>query len=81
MWRAASRAAAASLNSSHIAGKGIDMTLTWTGTKKVKKKDGTAVDVPFHSNVNFNTALHAVGQSYGVHKLKTDKPHWSHDGK
>lgn len=69
------------LNSSHIAGKGIDMTLTWTGTKKIKKKDGAIVDVPFVSNVNLNTALHAVGQSYGVHRLKTDKPHWSHDGR
>lgn len=69
------------LNSSHISGKGIDMTLTWTGTKKIKKKDGTVVDVPFAANVNLNTALHAVGQSYGVHKLKTDKPHWSHDGR
>lgn len=69
------------LNSSHISGKGIDMTLTWTGTKKIMKKDGTVVDVPFVANVNLNTALHAVGQSYGVHKLKTDKPHWSHDGR
>lgn len=72
---------APALNSNHISGKGIDMKLTWTGTKKVKKKDGTTVDVPYISNVNLNTALHTVGKSYGVHKLKTDKPHWSHDGK
>lgn len=69
-----------SLNSNHIPGKGIDMKLVWSGTKKIKKKDGTMVDVPFHGNVNFNTALHAVGLSYGVKKLKTDKPHWSYDG-
>lgn len=69
------------LNSNHISGKGIDMTLTWTGTKKIKKKDGSTLDVPFNTNVNLNTALHAVGRSYGVHKLITDKPHWSSDGK
>lgn len=69
------------LGSTHIAGKGIDMTLTWTGIKKVKNKDGSVVDVPFHSNVNLNKALHAVGRTYGVHKLTTDKPHWSHDGR
>ena len=68
------------LDSSHISGKGIDMTLTWTGTKKIKKKDGVIVDVAFNSNVNLNTSLHAVGHSYGVLKLKTDKPHWSVDG-
>lgn len=70
-----------SLNSNHIAGKAIDMTLAWSGTKKVKKKDGTLVDVPFHSNVNVNTKLHAVGLSYGVKKLKSDKPHWSYNGR
>lgn len=69
------------LASAHIAGKAIDMTLTWMGTKWVKKKDGSLVDIPFNPNVNSNVALHAVGQSYGVYKLKTDKPHWSHDGR
>lgn len=69
------------LHSNHISGKGIDMTLTWIGTKKLKKQDGTLVDVPFNNDVNRNTALHAVGRSYGVHKLTTDKPHWSYDGR
>lgn len=69
------------LASAHIIGKAIDMTLSWAGTKKVKKKDGGLVDVPFHPNVNANIALHSVGQSYGVYKLKTDTPHWSHDGR
>jgi hypothetical protein len=69
------------LASNHIAGKGVDMTLAWMGIKKIKKKDGSVVDVPFNANVNANTALHAVGLSYGVYKLKTDKPHWSHDGR
>jgi hypothetical protein len=71
---------APSLTSNHIAGKAIDMDITWTGDLKVKKKDGTIVSVTFTSNPNVNTKLHAVGESYGVKKLKTDAPHWSSDG-
>jgi len=36
--------------------------------------------IPFMTDVNANTSLHAVGASYGVRKLATDAPHWSHDG-
>jgi len=50
-----------SLSSNHIAGKAIDMTIKWTGTIKVKKKDNTEVSIPFSSNVNTNTLLHTVG--------------------
>jgi hypothetical protein len=71
---------APSLNSNHIAGKAIDMDIEWSGNLKVKKKDGKEVSVPFMSNVNSNTKLHNVGESYIVKKLKTDAPHWSHNG-
>ena len=71
---------APALKSNHIAGKAIDMDITWSGDLKVKKKDGTVVNVPFMADPNHNTKLHAVGDSYGVKKLKTDAPHWSHDG-
>ncbi len=71
---------APALASNHIAGKAIDMDITWTGDLKIKKKDGTVVSVPFMTNPNLNTKLHAVGESYGVKKLKTDAPHWSSDG-
>jgi hypothetical protein len=57
------------------------MDITWTGELKVKKKDGTVASVPFMSDPNANTKLHAVGESYGVKKLTRDAPHWSHDGK
>jgi len=70
-----------SLTSNHISGKAIDMTIKWTGTIKVKKKDGTEVSVAYSSNVNTNTVLHTIGESYGVKKLKTDAPHWSHNGR
>lgn len=72
---------APSLTSHHIAGKAIDMDITWTGKISVKNKQGKAVDVTFMANPNANAALHSVGESYGVKKLKTDAPHWSHDGR
>ena len=70
-----------SLTSNHIAGKAIDMDITWSGTLKVKKKDGTEVEVAYMSNPNANMKLHEVGASYGVKKLTNDKPHWSYDGR
>ena len=72
---------APALNSNHITGKAIDMTIKWTGTIKTKKKDNTEVSVTYMSNVNANTTLHTIGASYGVKKLKTDAPHWSYNGK
>lgn len=35
------------LASSHISGTAIDMTITWHGTPRIKKADGTEVDVPY----------------------------------
>jgi hypothetical protein len=55
------------------------MTIKWTGTIHVKKKDGTLVPVTF-GPVNANTKLHEVGASYGVKKLLNDAPHWSDNG-
>lgn len=72
---------APSLTSNHIAGKAVDMDITWTGELKVKKKDGTEVSVPYLANPNANTKLHLVGESYAVKKHTSDAPHWSHDGK
>jgi hypothetical protein len=71
---------APSLHSNHTPGKAIDMTITWTGAIKVKRKDGTEEVVSFMSDVNKNARLHALGASYGVKKLATDAPHWSADG-
>lgn len=70
-----------SLTSNHIAGKAIDMTIKWSRIIKVKKKDKTEVSVTYMTNVNANTALQTIGDSYGVKKLKTDAPHWSFNGR
>lgn len=70
-----------SLTSNHISAKAIDMTISWTGKIKVKKKDGAEVEVTYSNNVNSNKELHFVGESYGVKKLTTDAPHWSYNGR
>lgn len=69
------------LTSNHIAGNAIDMMIIWKNTIKVKKKDGVEVEIAYQSNPNTNTKLHEVGESYGVKKLKTDRPHWSYNGR
>jgi hypothetical protein len=72
---------APALTSNHIVGLAIDMEITWTGTITVKNKSNEDVRITFMRDVNANRALHAVGESYGVKKLVTDAPHWSHDGR
>jgi hypothetical protein len=71
---------APALDSNHIAGKAIDMDISWEGTMQIQNKDGSAASVEFMDDVNKNTTLHAVGATYGVKKLVTDAPHWSLDG-
>jgi hypothetical protein len=66
--------------SNHIAGKAVDMSITWTGTIKVKDKTGAEIQMTFIADPNANSALHNVGVTYGVKKLTTDAPHWSFDG-
>jgi len=69
-------------NSLHVSGEAIDMKITWTGTKKIRMKDGSEVDVTY-GPVRANKALHDVGASYGVHKFVNgrDDTHWSVDGR
>ena len=43
-------------------------------------KDGSKVVVVWTPSVNSNLALHEVGASYGVQKLRSDAPHWSFNG-
>lgn len=70
-----------SITSNHILGKAIDMTIKWKGSIKVKNKSNTEVQVTYSTNVNTNTVLHSIGDSFGVKKLKTDAPHWSFNGR
>ncbi len=68
------------LTSNHITGLAVDMDVSWTGTINVTDKGAKTVAIAFIPNVNANINLHVVGASYGVKKLVTDAPHWSHDG-
>ena len=61
------------LNSRHIPGLAIDMKITWAGTINVRKKDGSNVAIAYMTDVNANTALHDVGESYGVASRPTPR--------
>lgn len=64
-----------SLNSRHIEGRAIDMTIRINGPIKITDA---------HDVIHLCTKtedLYAIGASYGVYKLLTDSPHWSEDGR
>lgn len=69
------------LESRHTQRLAIDWNITWQGTLKIKKSDGSIVSVGAPNNGASNTALWRVGASYGVYKLDGDPPHWSSDGR
>jgi hypothetical protein len=68
-------------DSRHVPGLAIDMNITWTGTIKVQKKDGSFVNVKSGGFIDNNKELIEVGKSYGVIKLSRDDVHWSDDGR
>jgi hypothetical protein len=71
----------AALDSNHIKGLAIDWAITWSGDLKVKNAKGDEVTITTTPRTgNDNKELHAVGATYGVKKLVSDPPHWSHDG-
>jgi hypothetical protein len=69
-----------SLNSRHIEGKAIDMTISWSGDLTMRDAQGNLIAVPPPRSGDINARLHQVGATYGVIKLVSDKPHWSTDG-
>ncbi|MES2442603.1 MAG: peptidoglycan-binding domain-containing protein [Pseudomonadota bacterium] len=68
------------LNSLHITGKAIDMTIEWTGTLKIKDATGATKNLGAPRTGADNTGLHAVGATYKLFKLVSDRPHWSENG-
>ncbi len=42
---------------------------------------GMAIDMRVDGWTGTTAALHALGKSFGVHKLVSDPPHWSSDGR
>ena len=71
----------AALNSRHIAGKAIDMTIGWQGELVLTKPAPLLVRIGSQPRSGQNTELHRVGADvFGVKKLVSDPPHWSTDG-
>jgi hypothetical protein len=70
----------AALDSMHLTGNAIDMDISWTGTLKIKNAKGDEVEISSGPANGNNAELQAVGESYGVKKLKSDPPHWSSNG-
>lgn len=68
------------LVSQHTARLAIDMTLSWSGTVVVTDAQGKKKTISSSPRNGSNTALVAVGKTYGVIKLLADPPHWSADG-
>lgn len=90
MKKAFKMAYPAALDSRHISGNAIDITITWSGNleimNKVDPKPIIINNEPRHggkegaANPGGNTKLHEVGGTYGVKKLVKDPPHWSDTG-
>ncbi len=70
-----------SLTSRHITGQAVDMNINWHGTIEVIDGNGNKVLLSTDRGTEMNPHLWALGASYGVHKLKSDPPHWSTDGR
>lgn len=68
------------LVSQHTARLAIDMTLSWDGKIVVKDAQGKKKTISSTPRTGSNSALVAVGQTYGVIKLLADPPHWSANG-
>lgn len=80
MVRAYNIAYRPSLTSNHIRGQAIDMTISWSGTLRIKNANGTTVFIGSPRSGASNRTLWKVGASYGVYKLASDAPHWSYNG-
>lgn len=70
-----------SLGSRHYDGRAIDWTISWIGTLNIRNRAGTLLSLKQAPRDGQNRDLWAVGAGYGVHKLPSDPPHWSDDGR
>ena len=75
MVNAYGMAHSAALQSNHTNRTAIDMNVTGMIGKTMNDARGNAVRISSQAD------LHAVGATYGVHKLASDPPHWSANGR
>lgn len=71
----------ASLTSRHIEGRAVDMDVFWAGVVQVVDGNAMRVTLSDMAGNETNPALHRVGGTFGVIKLRSDPPHWSDDGR
>jgi hypothetical protein len=73
----------ASLTSNHIKGKAIDMNIAWKDTLVLSKPAPLLTKIESTPRTgSHNRELHETGATvFGVKKLRSDPPHWSHDGR
>ena len=73
----------ASLTSNHIKGTAIDMNISWDGTLVLSKPAPLLTRIESTPRTGQgNRELHQVGgDTFGVKKLRSDPPHWSHNGR
>ena len=69
-----------SLASLHIKGQAVDMTINWAAKIKIADRAGKLHEIAGPGNGAISRALHAIGASYRVIKLLSDRPHWSSTG-
>ena len=72
----------ASLSSNHIRGKAIDMNISWKETLIITRPAPLLTRIESRPRTGQNRELHEVGATvFGVRKLVSDPPHWSHNGR
>ena len=74
---------APALESRHIEGNAIDMSISWSGVLSVADASAKIVAIASLPRDGMNRELDKVGKSYGVVKFVgglRDRPHWSVDG-
>ena len=72
----------AALTSNHIRGKAIDMNISWKDALVLTKPAPLLANIESRPRTGQNRELHEIGGSvFGVHKLVSDPPHWSYNGR
>lgn len=72
----------ASLTSNHIRGKAIDMNISWKGILVLSRPVPLLTKIENLPRTGQNRELHETGSTvFGVRKLVSDPPHWSHNGR
>jgi hypothetical protein len=80
MVRAYNMAHPAVLDSRHMYGRAVDISISWSGNLQIRDASGRQVSIRSGSRDGTNPQLRAIGATFGVIKARSDRPHWSDDG-